>query len=416
MRLFLHRIDVFFSLFMRMLCVLPVLVLLTWASLSCTRSFAAAQTADPPESIQRIARYIDIGDDQLSRKKVVEDDGSVRFLWEYEGQYEFSHTFKPEITIIRKGSPFASPFGAANRGFGVPQERLEIVRLEQDFNMFSFGSEYCYVGKDLTNLKPYEKKIDITAKLMNDQQVLRMWGVKKLGPVQFKTFFSRTSDNVARDPGRPQMLTDEEGIAMDYKLPALPLYLSISHSESQSRGTFEPGGSEAEGSDAQNIDGSLYFYGGDNFDLTLSSSYSTSQDRVESDEETEVFWHEISASFRPTGKITITPTVSFGEYRYLWYGERTESPSASLSVSYSGLFDAVDLSLWSSYSQMRETVGYQDDITIDTWAEIGWDGDLSTIPRVRYALGFGHEKYIDKIYSDSSYDTLSMSFRMTFPF
>ena len=147
-----------------------------------------AQAAEPPQNIQRIARYIEPGDDRLSQKKVVEDDGSVRFLWEYQEECDFSPAFKPQVTIIKKGSPLGSPFGAANRGFGVPQERLEIVRLEQDFNMFSFGSEYCYVGKDLKNLKPYEKKIDITTKLVNDQQVLRMWGVKKLGSVQFKTF------------------------------------------------------------------------------------------------------------------------------------------------------------------------------------------------------------------------------------
>ena len=106
---------------------------------------------------------------------------------------------------------------------------------------------------------------------------------------------------------------------------------------------MEPDGADSKGENVQKYGGFLYFYGGEAFDMMFSSSYSPTQDRIRSERETDNFWHEISANIRPASNITITPTISWGEYRYLWYGEQTNNSSASLSVSISKLFETVDI-------------------------------------------------------------------------
>ena len=109
-------------------------------------------------------------------------------------------------------------------------------------------------------------------------------------------------------------------------------------------------------------------------------------------------------------------TVSYGEDRYRWYGERTEMPSASLCTTYSGLFDAIDLSLWGSYFRMKSTDGYLDETTLDSSVEINWNTKDLLVPEIKWALQIGYQQYRDNIYPDSSYDALSASLLFKLPF
>ena len=148
--------------------------------------------------------------------------------------------------------------------------------------------------------------------------------------------------------------------------------------------------------------------------MTASSSYSPSQDLVDPNKVTYSYWHAISASIIPLSNLTITPTVSFGEYQYLWYGEQTENPSISLSITRSRLLNMIDLSLWGEFSRSRSTDGYQDAETLNTSVEISWDAKYLFFSKARFSLDLGYDQYDDKIYQSSSYDSFSASLQVKF--
>ncbi len=234
--------------------------------------------------------------------------------------------------------------------------------------------------------------------------------------ISLKTFFSRFYDNLDRDPKQTRMLTNEYGLEMKYKMDSLPIYFSLSHSREKYEGDIGSNSSEYHGNQKETYGGSLYYYGGKAFNITASSSYSPSQDLVHPNKETQSFRHEISTSIQPVSNLTITPTVNFGEYRYLWYGERTENLSASLSIAFSRLFNAVDLSLWGGYSRARNTDRSQDAGTLNTSIGISWNEKYLFFPKMNCSLDLGYDQYDDKIYQNSSYNSLSTSFQLKFRF
>jgi hypothetical protein len=352
----------------------------------------------------------------VTRRSLASDKGALSFLWKYQEKPKASQRLAPKLTVIGKETrPFENPFlASSHRGFGQPDDQLQIFRLKQDSDGFSYGAEYRYVGKDLDNLEYYKRKTDSASELKNDQESAEVWAARQMGPLRLKTSFSRSWNNLDSDPRRYEMITHQGRMGLEFKTPSAPLYFFFSYSQASSGSNSEPEGSKPRGSSTRSFDGSLYYYGGDHFDVTLSSSYSPVQDRLHPDHKTQGFWHEITASIRPTSHIIITPTFSFGEYRY-WYGESTEMPYASLSITYSGLFDKVDLSLWGDYSRTKDTEGYQDSETLNRWIGITWNPENSLVPGTRISFDLGQEEYVDKVYQGSSYDGYTASFSLNFP-
>ena len=262
----------------------------------------------------------------------------------------------------------------------------------------------------------YKKKAETKTNfgLENDQEGVEIWGEKNIGSIGLKTFFSRFWDNVDRDPALPRMLTHRYGLEMKYKMDLLPVCLSFSHFSEESEDTFEIESSEYHGEQKKTYKSSLQYHGGKAFDITASASYSLSQDLFDPNKETQSFRHKISSSIHPASNLTIIPTLSFGEYRYLWDGEQRENPSASLSISYGQIFNVVDLSLRGRYSQTKNTDRSLDTERLNTSIGLSWHANHSFFPKMYYSLDLGYNQYDDKINENSSYNTLSTSFKLEF--
>jgi hypothetical protein len=415
----LQSVKLSCRVFVCMLFLFYFFLSFSWYPLS-TLSFAEA--ADPEPFIESV--YVtqesptkDTDTASVTKKTTIEDNGSESVLWRFTKRYELSPMFTPEVDMVTKENRASyDTFLERNLPSDARDRQLHILNLKQHLGDFSYGAEYRHVGKSAKRFEDYKKSIRGHYKLQSDQEGLEVWAAKKFGSIHCKGFFSRFWDNVDGNPRHYQMLTIQTGVAADYKIPSLPIYLSFSYSRGESASTTEPYNSRAKGSSRETYDGSIYYYGGDKFDVTLSSAYSPSVDRYDSEKETESYWHEFSASFRPTWNITITPTVSYGEDRYLWYGGRIEMPSASLSIGYSQLFDVIDFSLWGSFSRMKGSDGYLDETTLDSWVEINWSMEDLLSSEVKCALEVGYQQHIDNIYPDGSYDALSASISFKLPF
>ena len=348
---------------------------------------------------------------------LVIDDRPDGLLLKSQVKVNFFGETEPEIDIFKnKSSEFENTLLLSNLGSNEPDKKLEIFRVKQKSNDFIYGVEYRCVGKDLKNVSDYKKKTNTKTNvdLKNDQEGVEIWGTKKMGPIGLKTFFSRFWNNVDRDPKQTNLMANKYGIEMNYKFDFLPIYFSFSHSRLQSESTIDSNSSEYQAEEKETYGGSLHYYGGKAFNMTASSSYSPSQDLVDPNKVTYSYWHEISASIMPMSNLYITPTVSFGEYRYLWYGEKTENPAISLSITQSQLLDMIDLTLWGEFSQTKSTDGYQNFETLNTNLEISWNAKYLIVPKARFSLNFGYDQYDDKIYQSSSYDSISASLSLKF--
>lgn len=347
----------------------------------------------------------------------IKEDKNERLLWKYQRKHAFLPKFETEVEIFqKKSSRFESPIFSSNLVSDEPDKQLEILRIKQKSNSFIYGLEYRYVGKDLKNLKNYNKKTNTKKNidLKNDQEGFEIWGGKKIGSVGLKTFFSKFWNNVDRDPRQTRLLTNEYGLEMKYKFDFLPIYFSLSHSKLKSESGFEVSGSQYQGVQKDTYGGSLYYCGSKAFNMTASSNYSASNDLDNRNRITHIYWHQLSAFIRPAVNLYITPTVSFGEYRYLWYGEQSENPAISLSITLSRFLNIIDLTLWGEFSQTRSTDGYQDSESLNTYIGISWNEKYLILPKARFSLNFEYNQYDDKIYQSSSYDSFSASFQLKF--
>lgn len=418
-----------FRVFLCVLWFIPVFIILCWNPLfpllvkdleSADLSRNQSQNQPAVKNSQNAVRDVS-AKDSLLQHLVIDDDENESLLWKSQKKYDFSSKVETEIDIShfqKKSLEFKNPFFSSNLTFNKPDKQLKIFRLKQKLNSFNYGVEYRYMGSNIKNPGVHINMMDTKTNVVleDELQGVEIWGAKKIGSISLKTFFSRFYDNLDRDPKQTRMLDNEYGLEMKYKMDSLPIYFSLSHSRVESKSAVEPNISKYHENQNETYGGSLYYYGGKAFNITVSSSYSPSQDMVHPNKETQSFWHEITTSIQPVSNVTITPTVSFGEYRYLWYGEHTENPSASLSFDFSRLFNAVDLSLWGGYSRMRDTDGSQDAGTLNTSIGVGWNAKHLFFPKMNYSLDLGYDQYDDKIYQNSSYNSLSTSFQVKFKF
>jgi hypothetical protein len=421
-RFFIHIKEFFFKVCLCALWLIPVFVILCWNPyfpISVNTVKAAERSENQCQKQPTVKKSkINLSDfsakDPL-RQPVVIYNGPEGVLLQSHVKADFFGMFKPEIDIFQKTYEFDEACLPTNVASNESDKHLEIVRLKQNLNGFNYGVEYRYVGKNLNDPNQYKNKTETKTKvdLQNDQQGVEIWGEKKIGAIGLKTFFSRFWDNVDRDPLQTQILTNKYGLEMKYNLHSLPINFFFSHSIEESEDTIKTDSTDYQGKQKETHAGFLYYCGDKTFNMIASSKYSHSQELFDTNKKTESFRHRISSSIRPAANLTITPTLSFGEYRY-WYGERKENPSASLSINYRRIFNVVDLSLRGGYSETRNTDGSQDAAILDTSVGLSWDATYSFFPKISYSFELGYDQYYDKICQNSSYNGLSTLFKLEF--
>jgi len=347
---------------------------------------------------------------------VIESDGVDSSIWRYEDNFSFSPGFDPKLRLVKKEAhlPYFSSSPWQYERYEATR-RLGEIKLTQELNSFSFGTAFRHVDDDFKDPARYQRILKIKNHLRSDQERVDFWAAKKVGLFKVRGFYSRSWDNVAEDPERFQMLDSSGGTRISFKTPEIPLFFSLSYAKNRSESILEPEGLKPRGRIEDSFSGSLYYFAGSAFDVTLSSTYSPGRNSMHPEEQDEIFWHEIRANIRPVWHITITPALSYGDFRYLLHGERTETPSASLSISYSELFDSVDLSFWGAYSETRGTDQYQDDMTVNTAFEINWRPEYDLLPESNIGLKVARGRYIDRVYEDV-YDDFSTKLSIRFPF
>jgi hypothetical protein len=229
------------------------------------------------------------------------------------------------------------------------------------------------------------------------------WVEGREGPAGLRLSGGQFRDNLANNPWQPQTTKTQGGAAADAALPVgLTLSLSYQGGVAESDPGPRPRGLATVGSSGStfhNLTSSLS-YSGQAWALTISSSYVPSRDVHDPERETRSLSHDLSATLQLPASITITPALGIAEDTYEWSGARSQTTSASVSVSRASVLEGVDLSVSGSYarSQMTGDTGATDDATaVNAAAGVVWRLRRAARVEPRLAFEVGSNYYFDKV-------------------
>jgi len=236
------------------------------------------------------------------------------------------------------------------------KNRLLRFRLASDMGSFGYGAEYRSVGQGFRRPPGSNWRLD--------QEGTETWASQAVGPLRLKALFANFWDNVEQDPRRPRTTKTLGGTALGITLPGGSV-LNFSYQRGTSETVGGPSKQAPQESWIEDMGASLYFYGGPIWDLTVSSSYSPSVNKLDPSKKATSYYHAIAGSYRPTESITIMPSLSFSEERYSWQGLRTATPTAMISFSYAPPSRNLSLTTYGFYSRSKSSDGWYDVQTVN---------------------------------------------------
>src|SRR5205085_8399209 len=122
------------------------------------------------------------------------------------------------------------------------------------------------------------------------------------------------------------------------------------------------------------VTGSAYYHG-NRWEITASSTYTQSRDRVRDDDEATSLYHDLTLSIQPVDAVTVMPALSIGQDRYDTSRARSDMTAAALTLFYDP-----PRSRWHAWTVGAHTKAQSNDASVD-------GKSLSVSGRLSYALG-----------------------------
>ena len=232
------------------------------------------------------------------------------------------------------------------------------------------------------------------------------WLEGREGPARLRLSGGQFWDNLAGYPWLPRTTRTQVGGALDVSLPAdLALNVAYQNGLAERTMALRPRTAQAAATGAstfQSVTTSLS-YGGPAWSLTVSSTYAPSTDVQ--DPERESIWrsHDVSATVQVLPSVTLTPALTVAEDTYEWSGTRSQTTSASVSVSWASVLEGVDLTVSGSYARNRTSDELYDGTAINAAAGLVWRLRQAGLGGATLAFEVGANHYVDKVTSSAGY-------------
>jgi hypothetical protein len=272
------------------------------------------------------------------------------------------------------------------------------------------GWEY---GLRYRSLDPRFEKF-ASSDLRSDEAGTEAWVGWRTGPMRLRGFASQTWNNLAESPSRDRTTEVLGGTQVELELPS-STWLSFSYAQGtadQSR-SFLTGVQrrrlgelpDPSSSSLEKMTASLYHWT-KTWDVSLSSSYTPSQDADRPDQEKLSVSQDLTLTLRPTEKIGSTLGVNLWQEREQWTGSQSEGNSASVSLWYGPFLTSHILDLWGSYSRGRSNDGYWDGQSVSASATLSQRLGRTALGDATLSMELGYNFYFDAASSTSSSDEL----------
>ncbi len=274
---------------------------------------------------------------------------------------------------------------------------------------FSYGFEHLYTWNGFEDVPGIELGGDLAGSFddsVGNSRRSSLWLERDLWVFHITTFLAESLDEVDEDPDSPRVRNTEGGITIDLELASWPT-LSLSFERSSSRRSGHPAGYEPENILQDTFSASVY-YNRSNWDVTLSSTYALTKDRLDPDASGVDSYYEISGSYSPTSYITVIPTLVLGKGTYKWSGggDQYISPMVSVSFTYVSIFDVCDLTVYGEYSGYKSDNDYGDATNLYGTVSLFWYLGETEFREKSLSLDISYYHYIDAIYPEYSYEDI----------
>ena len=246
-----------------------------------------------------------------------------------------------------------------------------------------------------------------------DQTVRTAWVSWRSPTLAMTSSIQQQSNTVSNDSSRPHPSALQKRLAMDLTLPSWPT-LTVAYTQGLSSGSMLPVGAPAR-HQTDAIETSL------NYELFrvkvhAASTYETADDLVRPGANGLRVQHLVSSSYSPLASLTLGSTLSLTNERREWSSNRSETPSAEVTMAYHAPQD-VDVSLLSSYSRTQDSLGTVDLRSFNAKSLLSWRATHVGFSATTFSLETGYSNTADLNQSANqaarSLDNLSAIFHVT---
>ncbi len=248
----------------------------------------------------------------------------------------------------------------------------------------------------------------------SDEAGTEAWVGWRAGPLRFGGFASQTWNNLAENPSRDRTTEGLGGARVELELPSSTwLHLSYAQGTADQSRSFLTGAQrrrlgelpDPSSSSLETMSASLYHWT-KTWDVSLSSSYTPSQDADRPDQETLSVSQDLTLTLRPTEKIGSTLGLSLWQEREPWTGSQSGGNTASVSLWYGPFLMGHTLDLWGSYSRGRSNDGDWDGHSVSASATLSQRLGRTALGDATLSMELGYNFYFDAASSTSASDEL----------
>ena len=272
------------------------------------------------------------------------------------------------------------------------------------------GWEY---GLQYRSLDPRFERF-ASSDVRSDEAGTEAWVGWRTGPVRLRGFASQTWNNLAENPSRDRTTEVLGGARAELELPS-STWLELSYAQGtadQSR-SFLTGAQrrrlrelpDPSSSSLERMSASLYHWTS-TWDVSMSSSYTPSQDADRPDQEKLSVSQDLTLTLRPTEKIGSTLGLSLWQEREQWTGSQSGGNTASVSLWCGPFLTGHTLDLWGSYSRGRSNDGSWDGHSVSASAMLSQRLGRTALAAATLSMELGYNFYFDAASSTSSSDEL----------
>lgn len=265
---------------------------------------------------------------------------------------------------------------------------------------FEAGGQYRSVGKRL------EALIKAPAS-HRDREGHEIWVAQRFETLRVRVANSELTDNVDANLALPRTTKAQTSITAELGLDGWPVLGMTGASGAATRVRLMNDGRESapERHEFESITGSLYYYGGPVWSVSLYSTLSRSRHAVRSDDDMTLD-HGLSLTLQPHEAFTVTPTLSLGQERYEPSRRGIDTGSAGLTLSYAPRANSWWASGWAGYTTTRARDASTDARSVSVSGALTY-GLGRWLPGCSVSVQAGYDRYVDVAARESATQAVS---------
>ena len=165
-----------------------------------------------------------------------------------------------------------------------------------------------------------------------DQTRREVWGEWTSGWTSLRSAIGQQWNNVIEDSTRPRLEQTYGKFGVAWKRPAWP-EITLTYAHNSLNSTLDPLGIAPQRNHSHSLESALA-YDGRGWNARLASTYILGNDLLRAEAEYTIRMQMLTAAYRPSTTLTISPILAYREESQNWSSVRIHSPSTSVAPQY----------------------------------------------------------------------------------